>query len=47
LNDYTSNLPIILQTASLLWVLIQIAFSVHRFLRDRRIRLSESDDAGP
>ena len=46
MNDYTSNLPVILQSASLLWVLIQIAFSVYRFVRDRRAMVDD-DDAGP
>lgn len=39
LNDYVTNLPTILQTLSCLWIVIQIAFSVHRFVRDRRRRV--------
>jgi hypothetical protein len=40
LNDYVTNLPTILQTLSCLWIVIQIVFSVHRFVRDRRRRVN-------
>lgn len=39
LNDYVTNLPIILQTLSCLWIVLQIIFGVHKFVRERRRRL--------
>ena len=39
LNDYVTNLPTILQSLSCLWIVIQIAFSVHKFVRERRRRI--------
>ena len=41
LNEYVANLPIILQSLSCVWIIIQIAFSIHRFLRGRHPRIED------